>query len=188
MDTFNPMTAEADDHELLSRAINGDEEAFTSLVKRYQKSLYDFVWRQLENHADTADICQKTFLQVMLKAGEFRGDSSFRTWLFQIAINMCKNLYRSRDRQRIDDIEVEQHEDCNSLQQIEILQSQRILRDAIKLLPKQQKMTMELKIYRDFTFAEIAKTMRCSIGGAKANYSHALQAIKKYIQEHRNEG
>ena len=183
MESIEQTTAEAGDQELLTRAIKGDNQAFTLLVGRYQKPLYDFVWRQLENHADTADICQKTFIQVFLKAKDFRGEAKFQTWLYQIAINLCKNLYRSRDRQRIDDVEIEQSQDCHALTHVERSQNQQMLREAIRRLPEKQRMTMELKVYRDFTFTEIAKTLRCSVGGAKANYHHALEAIKKNLAE-----
>lgn len=183
MDTVNKPVQEPNDERLLSLAIDGNERAFTELVERHQKPLYDFVWRQLESHADTADICQKAFIQVFLKARDYRGEAKFRTWLFQIAINLCKNLYRSRDRQRIDDVEIEQAEECQAINQIEVTQNQRMLREAISRLPEKQRITMELKLFRDFTFAEIAETQQCSVGGAKANYHHALEAIKKALSE-----
>ena len=57
-----------DDKRLLSLFINGDESALTLLVERYQKELYGFIYRQVGNHADAADLSQKVFVNVFLKA------------------------------------------------------------------------------------------------------------------------
>src|SRR5205809_6923385 len=84
----------ASDYQLLDRYATGDESAFEELVLRHQKTVYDLAYRMLENHADAADLAQKSFVQAFLHHRSFKRESSFRTWLFQICLNLCINALR----------------------------------------------------------------------------------------------
>lgn len=154
-------------------------------MRRYQTKLYSFVWRQVLNHAETADLCQKIFPKVFLKVREFRGDSSFRAWLYQIALNECKNYFRSKGRQHLDDVEIDTLPllDCPADTHAEPVQESQILRAAIDALPEKQRHTLELRFYQECTFAEIAAAMSCPVGTAKASYHHAITALRKRTRE-----
>lgn len=173
-----------DDTVLVTAFVEGDEQAFKELVRRHQTPLYGFVWRQVRNHAETADLCQKVFLKVFLKVRGFRGESSFRTWLYQIALNECKNHFRSKERERLDDVEIDTLPlvDCPADTHTESVQESRILRAAIDALPEKQRHTLELRFYQECTFAEIAAAMSCPVGTAKANYHHAITALRKRMR------
>src|SRR2546425_1249648 len=82
------------DYQLLDRYAAGDDSAFEELVTRHQKTVYDLAHRMLENHADAADMAQKTFVQVFLHHRSFKRESSFRTWVYQICLNQCRNALR----------------------------------------------------------------------------------------------
>src|SRR5437879_12828754 len=86
------------DYQLLDRYAAGDDSAFEELVTRHQKTVYDLAYRMLENHADAADMAQKTFVQVFLHHRSFKRESSFRTWVYQICLNHCRNALRHRAR------------------------------------------------------------------------------------------
>ncbi|WP_455203821.1 RNA polymerase sigma factor [Kaarinaea lacus] len=178
-----------DDKNLLTQFVSGDDSALTRLVERYQKELYGFIYRHVGNQADAADLTQKVFVNVFLKAEQFSGKSSFKTWLYQIAINQCKNHFRSKDRQRIDDVEVEGltliAED--QFAHLENEEQQRILREAVNQLPNKQRMTMKLRLYQDCTFAEIAEIMAASVGTAKAHYHQAVASLRKMLKKDRHE-
>src|SRR6266487_4326145 len=97
------------DYQLLDRYAKGDEAAFEELVKRHQRTIYDLAYRMLDNHADAADLAQKTFIQAFLHIHSFRRESSFRTWLFQIGLNLCRNALRDRVRlthENVEDLEL----------------------------------------------------------------------------------
>src|SRR3989449_1220473 len=81
----------ASDYQLLDRYAAGDESAFEELVLRHQKTVYDLAYRMLENHADAADLAQKSFVQAFLHHRSFKRESSFRTWLYQICLNQCRS-------------------------------------------------------------------------------------------------
>ena len=175
-----------DDTTLLKRFIDGDDTALTRLVAKYQKELYGFIYRHVNNRADAEDLTQKVFVNVFLKAGQFGERSSFKTWLYQIAINQCKNHYRSRDRQRLDDVELETldlADDEDYAMEFEKAQKQRLLREAVDTLPTKQRMTVRLRLYQDCTFPEIAEIMAASVGTAKAHYHQAVVSLRKTLQK-----
>jgi RNA polymerase sigma-70 factor (ECF subfamily) len=180
------MTARTgpDDAELVRAFAGGSEEAFKELVRRHQAPLYRFVMRQVRNHSEAADLCQKVFLKVFLKAGSYRGESSFRTWLYQIAINQCRNQFRSRERERLEDVEVESLPlaDGPASDVLESAQESQRVRAAVEALPPKQRDTLELRFYQGCTFAEIAEIMGCPIGTAKANYHHAIASLRKRMR------
>ena len=157
---------------------------------RYQKELYGFVYRQVGNHADAEDIIQKVFVNLFLKADQYGGNSSFKTWLYQIAVNQCKNHFRSNDRQRIDDVEVESLPlvvEDNFEVELETAEQQRLLSAAVDRLPSKQRMTVRLRLYQECTFVEIAEIMAASVGTAKAHYHQAVTSLRKMLKKEQYE-
>ncbi|MGD8560332.1 MAG: sigma-70 family RNA polymerase sigma factor [Gammaproteobacteria bacterium] len=175
-----------DDLVLLERYLNGDEVALTFIVKRYQKDIYRFVYRQVGNEADAADVTQKVFVNLFLKAQQFQGKSSFKTWLYQIAVNQCKNHFRSNDRRRetaTEEYDRDQVLDDDKFNQVDTAQKRGLLRDAIEALPERQRLTVQLRVYQECSFAEIADIMTSSVGTVKASYHQAVLSLTKSLQE-----
>jgi RNA polymerase sigma-70 factor (ECF subfamily) len=170
----------------LERYLNGDEVALTFIVKRYQKDIYRFVYRQVGNEADAADVTQKVFVNLFLKAQQFQGKSSFKTWLYQIAVNQCKNHFRSNDRRRetaTEEYDRDQVLDDDKFNQVDTAQKRGLLRDAIEALPERQRLTVQLRVYQECSFAEIADIMTSSVGTVKASYHQAVLSLTKSLQE-----
>ncbi len=96
-----------EDRDLIQGTLAGRRQDFEALVERYQKMLYAFAYRQLQD-ADAADeVVQATFVRAYSELARFRGDASFKTWLHQIALNQCRAQYRSRRRRHsvpLDDV------------------------------------------------------------------------------------
>lgn len=183
--TSKSLNTERNDGELLLSFINeADEPAFKELVSRYQQPLYNFVWRYIGHHEDCADICQQVFIQVFNKAEQFRSESSFKTWLYQIAVNRCKDFHRSKQRKPVDTFAPDELEEKTKNMHFEdkyINEEQRIMNDAIQKLPDKQRQTLYLHTYQDCSFSEVADIMRCPSGTAKANYHHAIKALRKIL-------
>ena len=76
----------------------GDTHSLGVLVARWERPLYRFVYRMLPRQEDARDVCQETFLRVLRKAHRFRRGSRFSTWLYQIALNLCRDQARRRKR------------------------------------------------------------------------------------------
>lgn len=168
-----------EDLDLINRTAAGDREAFNELVKKYQKPLYSMLYRMVSNHEDASDLLQKTLVKAFTGLGSFERRSTFKTWLYQIAINLAKNVYRDRSKAEyvpIDDIIIRR--DPRTLEALIRKESRILLRRALAGLPEKQRMTVMLRIQEGRKFEEIAELMQCSPGTAKANYHHAVQKLK----------
>jgi RNA polymerase sigma-70 factor (ECF subfamily) len=173
---------EEPDNQLVDRYVAGDETAFETLVKRHQRTIYDLAYRMLENHADAADLAQKTFIQAFLHLQTFRRESSFRTWLFQIGLNLCRNAIRDRGRQIFEDVDelpLPAPQDTFAIAVSSELRDR--LGGAIRSLPERQREALVLRVYHQQAFAEIGAIMSCSEGTAKANYHHAVNKLRKVL-------
>ncbi|PZN07696.1 MAG: RNA polymerase subunit sigma-24 [Bacillota bacterium] len=86
------------DEVLVERGRAGDVDAFTALVERYQVPVYNLCLRLVGQPADAADVAQEVFLRVYSHLDRFRGDARFRTWLYRVAVNTCRDELRRRRR------------------------------------------------------------------------------------------
>jgi RNA polymerase sigma-70 factor (ECF subfamily) len=175
-----------EDLDLINRAQAGEREAFDELVLKYQKQIYYLLYRMLSDHDDASDVLQKTFVKAFTGIGSFERRSSFKTWLYQIAINLAKNVYRDRSRVKqvpIDDVIIKR--DPRTIDTMIQKENRAMLRQALTELPEKQRMTVLLRIQEGKKFDEIAEIMQCSLGTAKANYHHGVQKLKRTMGEHK---
>src|SRR5437762_8606668 len=173
---------EESDNQLLDRYARGEESAFEELVRRHQRTIYDLAYRMLENHADAADLAQRTFVQAFLHAGSFCRESSFRTWLFQIGLNLCRNAIRDRARKQHENVEdLPLAAPHDSFAVTAAAQARDRLGSAIRTLLDRQREALVLRIYHDRAFAEIGMIMSRYEGTAQANYHHALSKLRRAL-------
>jgi RNA polymerase sigma-70 factor, ECF subfamily len=79
------------EQRLIERLVARDERAFNELVRAYERRVFALVLRMIGNHAEAEDLAQEVFVQVFKAIGSFRGDSKLSTWVYRIAVNLCKN-------------------------------------------------------------------------------------------------
>jgi len=173
-----------EDLDLINRTIAGEREAFNELVIKYQKPLYSLLYRMVSNRDDASDLLQKTLVRAFTGLGSFERRSSFKTWLYQIAINLAKNVYRDRSKVEhvpIDDVVIGR--DPRTLDALIRKESRLLLLQAFAGLPEKQRMTVMLRVQESRKFEEIAAIMQCSLGTAKANYHHGVQKLKTMMGE-----
>lgn len=160
--------------------------AFESLVQTHAAGIYNLAFKFMGDHGAADDVVQETFVKAFNAIENFRGDSSLKSWLFTIASNTARNALRSRGRTQSStfdegDIEIPvTHKEFNRL---ENLQTGEILKLSIQMLPEKQKMALELRIYEDLSFKEIAEIMQSPFDTAKANFRHAIFNLKKILIE-----
>ena len=170
------------DYQLLDRYGAGDETAFEELVTRHQKTIYDLAYRMLESHADAADLAQRTFVQAFLHHQAFKRESGFRTWIYQICMNLCRNAIRDRARRVHEDIhELELADSQDVFAEVAGAELKDRLGRAIRTLPSRQREALVLRVYHDHDFSEIGTIMSCSEGTAKANYHHAVDRLRRVL-------
>lgn len=175
----------ADDQErvCLERARAGDAKAFETLVKLHQKPVYGLAMRMLRDHDDADDIAQRTFLRAWDYLTDFEGRCAFRSWLFRICMNLCRNHHRDRakfvDTANPPDL-VEEAVGAERLEREEILEK---VRDAVSTLPPKQRATVEMRIYQGLAFKEIAAALETTENASKVNFHLAVKNLKKRIGE-----
>lgn len=168
-----------EDLDFLDRFCGGDREAFNDLVRKYQKPLYSLLYRMVSDHDDAADLLQKTLVKAFTNLRGFERRSTFKTWLYQIAINLAKNLYRDRARAvHVPIDEVVLGRAPGTIDALIRKDDRQRLRRAMADLPEKQRLTVMLRVQEQRSFAEIAEALCCTLGTAKANYHHGVQKLK----------
>jgi RNA polymerase sigma-70 factor (ECF subfamily) len=176
------INADPGDHELVEQVKNGMRSAFSLLVRRHQKGLLRLCYRFVKDLDTAEDVVQETFIKVFERLHTFEARASFKSWLYQIAINTAKNKIRSHrsDVSNIDDV----HLSVAASAESGLIQNavSMMLQKYVEKLPHKQKTALVLRIYEDLSFKEIAEIMECPYDTAKANYRHALLSLKEEIQ------
>ena len=167
------------DMELVQAVLEGEKTQFSELVRRHQQALLRVSFRFTKDLTQAEDVVQDSFMKAYEKLHLFEGRSSFKSWLFQIAINTAKNRLRAssnRESISLDDIQLISH----SHPEVNLFRAtlERALRGEVERLPHRQKLAVSMRIFEDLSFAEIAHLMECPYDTAKANYRHGLMALR----------
>jgi RNA polymerase sigma-70 factor (ECF subfamily) len=166
------------DAALVAQFLAGDRAAFDALVKRHQAAVRCLVLRYVKSEADAKDITQVAFVRAFEKLSEFRGEAAFRTWLFRIAINLSLNHVRGtpEDLAPIGDVAAF----TSSLQTSKLVAAQVWRKVSARLddLPPKQRLALELRIFHDLSFEEVAAVAGFSVQSAKANFHHAVKRLR----------
>lgn len=177
-----PSWPRDDDRQAVEACRRGEREAFDRLVERYQRNVYRLCYRYVNNHQDANDMAQEVFLKAYKALGRFRGDSSFSTWLYRIAVNTCLNFRAARRPEGAELPEGLADGAPGMTERIERDQQARRVREAVSRLPEKQRATLILKVYHDLTHGEVAAILGSSVGTVKANLFHAMGNLRKLLE------
>jgi RNA polymerase sigma-70 factor (ECF subfamily) len=170
---------------LVEATLDGDQLAFEKLVLLHQRAIVSLIIRITGNINDAPDIAQKVFLKAYTKLSSFQRKAKFKTWLFSIAINLCRNELRQKKRwgimRDVDDIDLSEKPDL--VEGIEKRQRKAQLESAMDELPPKQRLVLDLRINEELSFAEISKVTGISENSAKVNFHHAVKKLKNLLSE-----
>jgi RNA polymerase sigma-70 factor (ECF subfamily) len=174
------------DLELVEEVRNGRREAFTELMRRHQQRVYWFVRKIVRTHEDADDVTQETFVKAYLNLGEFRGDASFFTWVYRIALNGALNAVRKRqvvNYVRENDL-INRFFPSGDDPHRELVQKEleTHLQQAVANLPEKQRAVFILRYFEELSYEEISAILKTSVGGLKANYFHALRKVQEALR------
>jgi RNA polymerase sigma-70 factor (ECF subfamily) len=189
------------DAELVRRAQKEDPWAIEQLVLRYQKKVYAIAYQMLSGDAEEArDRTQDAFLQAFRKIKQFRGKSSFYTWLYRIVINTCIDARRRRKRWkeiffpgRLDknkdhapQTSLEEFPDTKGnsdpLATVSRRQLEGDVKNALNYLSERQRTIFQLKVFQEMSIAEIAESMGLAQGTVKTHLFRATRAVQKQLK------
>ncbi len=172
-----------EEREAVEACRRGEREAFDRLVLRYQRDVYRLCYRFVNNHEDANDLAQEVFLRAWRAIARFRGESSFSTWLYRIAVNASLNFraVRRPAAQELPDGLADPVPGAEA--RLESDDEARRVRAAIARLPEKQRATLILKVYHELTHEEVAEILGSTVGTVKANLFHALGNLRRRMAE-----
>lgn len=170
------------DIELIEEVRKGQRSSFSELVKRHQRGLLRLSMRFMKDADLAQDVVQDAFIKAYEKLNLFEGRASFKSWLYQIAVNTARNKLREsrHDFSNIDDVNLGVSATAES-GMVHAAVSE-MIQTEVDRLPFKQKTALVLRVYEDMSFAEIAEVMDCPYDTAKANYRHALLKLKETFE------
>ncbi|NPV69284.1 MAG: sigma-70 family RNA polymerase sigma factor [Firmicutes bacterium] len=175
---------------LIAKARSGSVAAFEQLVYAYEKRVYNLALRMMGNPDDASDVAQEAFLRAYSSLREFRGDSSFSTWLYRIVSNICLDELRRRKRQRVsyldEPIEGEDGEMTRQVaapapgpeEVIEEAEVRELVQRGIALLPEDHRIIVVLRDLQGLSYEEISQTLGLNLGTVKSRLNRARAALK----------
>jgi RNA polymerase sigma-70 factor (ECF subfamily) len=178
------------DEELVARSIGGDPDSFNQLVLRWERPIYALAYRVIGREEDARDVCQETFLRAFRALNGFRGQAKFSSWLYRIALNLCRDWVRRERRTPV----VQAPDDLDALElsavreptmSIDDLVARRelthIVERAMAKLPEDQRTAIILKEYHELTFQEIADLVGCPLSTVKTRLYQGLAVLRREL-------
>jgi RNA polymerase sigma-70 factor (ECF subfamily) len=172
------------DQELIARWRGGDERAATELVERHAKALARFAVSSGERN-DVDELVQDTFVRAFNSLDGFRGESSFRTWLFTIQRRLLLDRRRAEKRRR-DKTEVKEGDaatEYDALDSVVADETQKRLQGAVGRLSPTQREVFTLRVTEGLSYKEIADAVGTTEGAARVHYHNAMRAVKEFLDE-----
>ena len=178
------------DEELVARSKTGDMDSFNQLVKRWERPIFALAYRTLGREEDARDVTQETFLRAFRALSGFKGDAKFSSWLYRIALNLCRDWMRKERRAPLvavpEGVDVEQlAADRGPVETVEDLAARselsREVARAMESLPAEQRQAIILKEYHGLTFQEIADLMKCPLSTVKTRVYQGLSTLRKQL-------
>ncbi len=183
---------ELSDNELIQNYVNGDESALKILIQRHQKKVFSYILVSVKNRELAEDIFQDTFIKVVntLRAGAYKEEGKFVQWVMRIANNLKIDYYRKVQRMPsfesgddFDIFDVLNGTDRSVEDRIIEEQINSDVKALVKLLPDEQREVLEMRIYEDISFKDIADITNVSINTALGRMRYALINLRKMIKE-----
>ncbi len=172
------------DFELVKRISKGDSQAFTILVEKYEKKVRALGYSFFKNDTDSADFVQDVFLKVYTNISTFRKESQFSTWLMRIAYNTAVNA-KNRRKEYVtlsEHAEILDNDYSVEEKQLRELTAEAI-REALKELPKQFALCLDLYFFYDFSHSEISVITGLPVNTIKSNIFRAKKQLKQKLED-----
>ena len=177
---------------VIQSVLDGNVNAFETLVKEYEKNVYNLALRMTGNSEDAADMSQEAFIKAYNSLSSFRGDSKFSVWLYRIVSNVCLDYLRSRTRKPTvslstenDDGEEVELDIADESQSPELLLDRSLTRDAVRrglaALPPDHREILLLREIQGLSYEEIAAALGLEAGTVKSRIFRARKKLCSFL-------
>jgi len=185
------------DRELVDRFLAGEKEAFEGLMLRYQAKIFNLSYRFMNDRQEAEELTQEVFFKVYRKLSGFRGDAKFSTWLFQVAVNHCRNRLKylqRRKRQQHESLDQTLNTPEGEVQRqvpdetripedlLQRRQTQQIVADKISTLPEEYRTVIVLRDIQGLSYEEIAQITGTVEGTVKSRLHRARNELRERLQ------
>jgi RNA polymerase sigma-70 factor (ECF subfamily) len=184
------------DEELVALTVTGDVDSFNQLVVRWERPIYALAYRVIGREEEARDVVQETFLRAFRGLANFRGQAKFSSWIYRIALNLCRDWIRRERRapvaQAPEGVDLaELVSEQGPVESIEDLVARhdmsRAVGRAMQKLPEEQRTAIILKEYHGMTFQEIADLQGCPLSTVKTRLYQGLSVIRRELKEQGHE-
>lgn len=191
----NNARAEAD-LLLVNRARKDDSAAYDELIRRYQERIYATVYHMTSNHEDANDITQETFIKAYRALSSFKGDSSFYTWIYRIAVNKTINFLKTRKNRvhmSLNDLDFNAENDPDLValvsdktprRDLNLAELQEKLNEAMQKLSEVHRLVVTLHDVQGLSHDEIAKIIGCNVGTVRSRLFYARQQLQGTLADY----
>ena len=177
------------DEEIVALANAGDTESFNQLVARWERPIFALAYRVLGHEEDARDVCQETFLRAFRGLKGFKGQAKFSSWLYRIALNLCRDRFRRERRTPVItplDAVTEPASLTRAVETAEELairhDAGRVITRAMTALSDDERTAVVLKEYHGLTFQEIADLQGCPLSTVKTRLYKGLSVLRRRLQ------
>lgn len=187
----SPLTSE-DDQQLIQRCLEGDTDAFGSLVLRYQDRLYHSLIMMVQSPEDARDLAQEAFVHAFRRLDSFRGDSQFYTWLFRIAVNATISFRRKAARRKTTSVEsaresaglepTDDRGDARPSGRMEVAEEQEMVRRALAELSEEFRQAIVLTEIEGMSYEDAAEVVGCPIGTIRSRIHRARNELREKLR------
>lgn len=184
------------DRELVRRAQSGDKVAYDDLVQRYQERIYATIYHMTSNHEDASDLAQDVFVRAWTALRSFKGDSSFYTWIYRIAVNRTINFLKQRRNRSthlsLNDLEVGTENDPEMVELVShrtprrdaaLSELQQRLNSALQKLSEEHRTVVTLHDVQGLAHEEIARILKCNPGTVRSRLFYARQQLQAWLSD-----
>lgn len=187
------MTSDRDDSSLVQACRDGRTEAYGELVARYQDRLYPMVLRLVGSHEDALDVLQDAFVRGFEKLGQYRGGSSFYTWIYRIAVNLAMNRLRKRRFRRVFSLlsplaAGPAHDPADESPAgvpsyaLERAEREALVEAALNALEPDHRAVVVLKDFEGRRYEEIGEMLGIPVGTVRSRLHRARQHLRRRLQ------
>jgi RNA polymerase sigma-70 factor (ECF subfamily) len=188
-----------DDLTLVRRARGGDADAYDELVRRYQRQIYGVIYHMTAHHEDANDLTQEAFVKAWQALKSFKGNSSFFTWLYRIAVNRTLNHLKQRNYRNSKhamslndlDVETEHHPDLVALvsdktpqRAVALEELKEKLNAATQRLSENHRIVVTLHDVQGLPHDEIAKILDCNVATVRTRLFYARQQLQGILSDY----